>query len=75
MKFVKFGIFAFALSLFTMSCGSESTTEEAAEDMTEHVEEAADDAGEMAEEAAEAVDSTMTEAAENVEEAAHDEAH
>ena len=80
MKFVKFGIFAVALSIFTISCGESSNTEETAEEAVENVEDAAeetmDDVEEATEDAVDATEDAMEEAGDKAEEMTdgHDEA-
>lgn len=79
MKFVKFGIFAFALSIFTISCAENNNTENTAEESMEEAEEAMEDAGEAmeesAEDAAEATEDAAHATEEAVEEAHDDMAH
>ena len=76
MKLVQTGIFAFALSLFVISCGDTAEkAEDAAEATTEAVETAAEETGEAMENAAETVDSMATEAGEKMEEMAEGHDH
>lgn len=68
MKLVQSGIFAFALSLFVISCGDAAeNAEETATEATEQVEAAAEEATEAMEDAATTADSMATEATEAME--------
>lgn len=75
MKFVKFGVFAFALAMFAVSCG-ESTTEETTEETTEMEAPAVEETAPMTE-STEMMDSTATpaEAAPMTEEHSEEAAH
>ena len=82
MKLVKFGIFAFALSMFIVSCDNDTPAEEAAEDTEEYMEDMGENIKKGAENTMNEIDTAldkagnkMEEGVENVKEEVHDATH